>query len=110
MGKKLLMVVVAVCFLFVMIGSGFAAEKKGNQRKGKYLFRKNCRSCHIDGASAKALSPNSKTQAQWDRSFKKYERLQCVDEWKKLSKKDRADILSYLYNHAFDSPTPATCG
>jgi len=111
MGKKVLMVIIAVCFLFVMVGPAFTAgKKKGNERKGKYLFRKKCRSCHIDGGSAKALSPNSKTQAQWDRAFKKFERLQCADEWKKLSKKDRDDILSYLYNHAFDSPSPATCG
>lgn len=111
MGKKVLMVLIAICFLFVMVGPGFTADKKeGNEKKGKYLFRKNCRACHIDGGTAMVLSPNTKTQAQWNRAFTQYERLQCVDEWKKLDEKDRADVLSYLYNHAFDSPTPATCG
>lgn len=111
MGKKLLMVLIALCFLLVMVGTGFAGgKKKGNEKKGKYLFRKKCRACHIDGGAAKALSPNSKTQAQWARAFTKYKRLKCVDEWNKLSEKDRKDILSYLYNHAFDSPAPATCG
>lgn len=80
----------------------------GNDRKGKYLYKKSCRSCH-DGSGAQELSPNSKTQAQWQRSFESYERLECVEEWKKLPETDLKDIYSYLYNHAYDSPQPATC-
>ncbi|OQX63494.1 MAG: hypothetical protein B5M56_02735 [Desulfococcus sp. 4484_241] len=110
MKEKMVVFLTIACFLLVTAGMSIAGQKAGNEKKGKYLFRKNCRSCHIDGGSAKALSPNSKTQAQWDRAFKKHERLQCADEWKKLSEKDLKDILSYLYNHAFDSPSPATCG
>jgi mono/diheme cytochrome c family protein len=110
MRKKIFILLALVCFLFVAVGSGLAEQKTGNEKKGKYLYRKNCRACHIDGGSAMALSPNSKTQEQWERVFAKYERLKCADEWKKLTETDLNDILSYLYNHAFDSPTPATCG
>ncbi|MDY6823431.1 MAG: cytochrome c [Thermodesulfobacteriota bacterium] len=85
----------------------FSAD--GNDRKGKYLYRKSCRTCHDGGAAAQALSPNSKTQAQWQRAFERYERVECVDEWKKLSQNDLNDIYTYLYNHAYDSPQPATC-
>ncbi len=106
----MLILLAIICFLFVVVGTGLAEQKKGNEKKGKYLYRKNCRTCHIDGGSAMVLSPNTKTQAQWDRAFQKRERLKCADEWDKLSDKDIEDILSYLYNHAFDSPTPATCG
>jgi mono/diheme cytochrome c family protein len=110
MRKKILILLALACFLFVVVGSSLAEQKTGNEKKGKYLYRKNCRACHIDGGSAMVLSPNSKTQEQWERAFEKYERLKCVDEWKKLTEQDLEDILSYLYNHAFDSPTPATCG
>ena len=110
MKKNFIILLTLIGFAVVMAGTGFAEQKEGNENKGKYLFRKNCRSCHIDGGSAKVLSPNTKTQAQWERTFKNHERLDCAEQWNKLSETDLQDILSYLYNHAFDSPTPATCG
>ena len=61
------------------------AGDKGNARKGKYLFRKSCRQCHVDGGSAKELSPISKTQAEWQKVFDAYDTLQCKEEWAKLS-------------------------
>lgn len=106
--KKMILVLITVGFIVSTFGAAMAFQK-GNDRKGKYLFRKTCRTCHKDGASAKALGPNSKTQAQWERTFKNYERLDCADHWKKLSDSDRKDMLSFLYDHAYDSPTPATC-
>lgn len=95
-------------FLLVVIGAAMA-EGKGNARKGKYLFRKNCRSCHVDGGSAKALSPITKTQAQWDAVFETIGSLKCSGEWDKLSDKDRTDMYAHLHGHAFDSPSPAKC-
>ena len=91
-------------------GLVFSAEE-GNSRKGKYTFRKSCRSCHNDTGSAVSISPDSKTQAQWTRQFnpKNYEKLTCKDEWAKLSEQDRLDIYTYLHQYAFDSPTPAKC-
>jgi hypothetical protein len=89
---------------------GFSGEK-GNYRKGKYTFRKNCRTCHSDKGSAVSLSPDSKTQAQWTRIFKpgKYKKLACKAEWEKLSESNRLDIYTYLHKYAFDSPSPAKC-
>ncbi|MCF8036838.1 MAG: cytochrome c [Desulfobacteraceae bacterium] len=106
--KKLTCLFLAAGFVFVLIGTATAFEQ-GNERKGKYMFRKNCRSCHQEGKSAEPLNPVSKTQAQWERAFERYERLECADEWEGLSETDRTDILTYLYNHAYDSPSPATC-
>ena len=103
-------VAVILSFFFVIATAGISpAAEEGNERKGKYMFRSNCRTCHKDGASAPALNPNSKTQAQWERAFEKYERLDCAAEWNKLSEQDRKDILTYLTKYAFDSPSPATC-
>lgn len=108
MFKRLSILFTASLLLLGFIGASSAFEA-GNERKGKYLFRQNCRSCHKDGASASPLNPNSKTQAQWERAFDRYERLECADEWEPLSESDRRDMLTYVYNHAFDSPSPATC-
>ena len=103
--------------LIFMLVAGFVCialameEPDGNARKGKYLFRKNCRSCHKEGAKAVDLSPADKTQAEWQAVFAPdaYKSLQCQAEWEKRSEKDHKDIYTYMYNHAFDSPSPAKC-
>ena len=111
MGRKILLVLLAVVLVVSFVSVNFAAEKKGNARKGKYLFRKNCRSCHQDGGNAVELSPANKTQEEWDKVFAagSFEKLECKVEWEKRSEKDLKDIYTYMYNHAFDSPSPAKC-
>lgn len=85
--------------------------KKPNARKGKYLFRKHCRSCHVDGGSASALSPISKTQAEWTTVFKEggFQKLECKDNWKKRKTRDLNDMYAYMHDHAYDSPSPLKC-
>jgi len=110
MGKKLVLMLVAAAFLFTTFGMAFAGEK-GNPRKGKFLYRKNCRECHKEGASAKELSPSSKTMANWERAFKqeKIDTYKCKDEFAKLKEADLNDIYTYLHKYAADSPSPAKC-
>ena len=108
MAKKLSVIAIIMVFLGVSITIAMASDK-GNARKGKYLFRKTCRTCHLEGGTAKELSPVSKTQAEWQKVFDNVDALQCKDEWAKLSEKDNVDIYAHLYGHAFDSPSPAKC-
>ena len=108
MFKKIGSALIMLIFLLAAIGFVMAADS-GNARKGKYLFRKNCRTCHIEGGSAKELSPISKTQAEWQNVFENYKQLQCVASWDNLSDKDRGDMYAHLHGHAFDSPSPEKC-
>ncbi len=108
MYKKIGSILIIMIFLLVSIGVVMAADK-GNARKGKYLFRKNCRTCHSEDGSAKPISPIDKTQAQWEEVFNNIDKLQCSKEWAKLSEKDRTDMYAHLWGHAFDSPSPAKC-
>lgn len=108
MSKKFGLILLIMVFVLVSIGI-VMAEGKGNARKGKYLYRKNCRTCHSEDGSAKPLSPIDKTQAQWDEVFNSIDKLQCAQEWAKLSEKDRNDMYAHLWGHAFDSPSPAKC-
>ena len=101
-------ILIILALLVSCVGIALAAGK-ANARKGKYLYRKNCRTCHIENGSAKALSPLSKTQAQWQKAFDESDKLACKDQWAKLSDKDRQDIFAHLHGHAFDSPSPAKC-
>lgn len=108
--KKIVMIGTMLAIVLGFSSMGFSAEE-GNYRKGKYTFKKSCRTCHMDGGTAVSLSPDSKTQAQWARVFDsdKYQSLPCKDEWDKVSPEDRQDIFSYLHKFAFDSPSPAKC-
>jgi len=110
MRKRILLIILAVTLTLSFVNLNLAIEK-GNGRKGKYLFRKNCRSCHSESASAMELSPISKTQTQWLTIFAKdkYPKLSCATEWEKRSDKDLLDMFTYMYDHAFDSPSPLKC-
>ena len=109
MYKRILAIVLAVIFLSGSLGLALAASGKGNSRKGKYLYRKNCRTCHSQKGNAKDLSPLSMTQAQWKTTFASKDKLACADKWTKLKDKDVTDIYAYLWGHAKDSPSPAKC-
>lgn len=92
----------------------FAGEPTGNERKGKYIYRKIYNECQVRGEVASnkpPISPNDKTMAQWERMFTKkdFEDFKCKQEWTKLSEAELQDVYAYLYKHAADSPTPAKC-
>ncbi len=108
--KKILLAVLAIIMVFGFVGAGIASGK-ANERKGKYTFRKNCRTCHKDGGAVEALHPSSKTMAQWKRIFdkEKFMDYECKDEWAKVDESGMKDVYAYLYNHAYDSPSPAKC-
>lgn len=99
---------VLLLVLVFAAGAAFAAEG-GNSRKGKYLYKKSCKPCHVAGAEGGELTPLSKTQRQWDRFFKKGEH-QDAAAWEKFSDKDLKDINQFLFDHALDSDQPETCG
>ena len=111
--KKIVLTLLVVCFIFTSTIISFATEK-GNERKGKYTYRKVYKVCYARGAvdsKKPVLSPDSKTQGQWKRVFakKKFEIFGCKEEWDKLSEKELLNIYTYLHAHAVDSPTPAKC-
>ena len=96
MFKRIGSVLIILFFVFAAIGIVIAADK-GNARKGKYLFRKNCRTCHCEDGSAKPLSPIDKTQAQWDEVFKSIDKLPCSKVLSELSEKNRTDVNENLW-------------
>jgi len=98
---------ILVALILVIAAASLAYAAEGNARKGKYLYRQKCRSCH--GVSASDLSPSSKTQADWKKMFAKPEALKCYKEWKGVTPEERTDIFSYLHDFAKDSPSPAKC-
>ena len=94
--------------LAIFIVTSAMAATGGNPRKGKSLYKRNCKVCHSSGAEGGEVTPMTKTQSQWDRFFDKGKHDQ--DSWKNLSEQDLKDIQQFLYDHADDSPQPQTCG
>lgn len=105
--KRIGLFFIVVAVLTMAAAPVFAIDG-GNPKKGKYLYRKSCKSCHGEGGEGGDLTPMSKTQKQWDRFFDKKKHpgtaLDSLDEGK------LKDINQFLFDHAADSDQPATCG
>jgi cytochrome c5 len=108
MNWKSMLLVVLVLSAFTV--TSVMAVEGGNARKGKHLYKKNCKICHAKGGEGGELTPMSKTMAQWDRYFKKKAKKHPGDAFSKLKAKDIKDINQFLHDSAADSPAPATCG
>ena len=111
--RKVISTVMAIFFVFSVVGTALALEK-GNKRKGKYTYRKVYKACFERGAvdsKTPSISPADKTQAEWDAVFTKkdFTPFGCQEEWSSLNETEVTDIYTYLYEHASDSPTPAKC-
>ena len=82
---------------------------KGSDKKGKFFYKKTCKSCHGKDGDGGEVTPISKTIKQWERYFKKDKHGE-----NKLSKEfDSTQLIhirTFLINHAADSDQPETCG
>ena len=104
----LLMTVLVVVFLSV--GLAFAADGP-NAKKGKYLWKTNCKTCHVGGAEGGVLSPSTKTAKFWTDFFDKPNANPVINEkCKKFPEANMKDIRQYMLEHAKDSDQPETCG
>jgi len=81
---------------------------QGSDAKGKYYFKKNCKTCHAQGKSK--LSPLSMTQAQWKKYFQTGKHGGEPLSPKLGTPQQIMNIKTFLINHASDSPQPETCG
>ena len=112
--KRIMIAALAIVLTVGFIGAAMASGN-GNERKGKYTYRNVYKACHERGAVDSArplLSPDTKTQSQWDRVFesKDFDQFSCQQEWSTLSQDDLKDIHAYLHAHAADSPSPRRRG
>jgi cytochrome c5 len=106
---------VALAGVFSLAAFVTAAGAAGpNPNRGKTLFKNGCKACHVKDGGAKELTPLSKTQSQWTRTFKgdmapMIKRVQAKTG-QALTPGDLTDIQAFLVSHAADSDQPETCG
>lgn len=107
--KNVKLVLVALALAAFAATLAVAAEG-GNPKKGKHLFKQDCKSCHSAGAAGGEVTPLSKTQAQWDRFFETDKHSKNLEAIKSIPEQDLKDIQQFLFDHAADSDQPQTCG
>jgi cytochrome c5 len=100
--------ILAILSITAICATSALAAEGGNPKKGKYLYKKDCKTCHVAGGEGGEMTPLSKTQAQWDRFFDKKSKG-CADH-AGVSETDVKDIQQFLFDHAADSDQPETCG
>ena len=94
----------------VTLAAGLAIAG-GSETKGKFYFKKSCKSCHAKGAEAGEVTPLVKTQEQWKRYFDKGTHSKGSQKLSDVVPAEQLiDIQTFLINHAADSPQPETCG
>jgi cytochrome c5 len=109
-----LITVVALVFgaiLAIAPLASLSAGQKGNEAKGKFYFKQTCKPCHVKGEKGGEVTPLTKTQAQWQSYFAKAKHLKGTEPLSKyMTPEQLNDALTFLFNHAVDSPQPETCG
>lgn len=104
--KRLLQVLIVVVVVVAMASPVVAASS----RRGKKVFKKNCKVCHTRKGEGGKLSPLQKTQAQWRIYFKRDMHKDRPEVWQGMNKKQRKDLLKFFLDFALDSDQPETCG
>jgi len=103
--SKIWVALICLCAVVGVVAAG------GSETKGKYFFKKNCKTCHAKGSAGGEVTPLTKTQAQWKAYFvagkhaKGKEALSTL-----LTPEQLTDVQTFLVGHASDSPQPETCG
>lgn len=101
----------ALKFLAVLTAITVPLLAEGSDTKGKYYFKKSCKSCHVVGSAGGEVTPLSKTQAQWKAYFAAGKHKKGAEKLDTLVKPEQVkDIQAFLTAHASDSPQPMTCG
>ena len=106
-GGVLVTVLAVVCLSFALA----VAADGGNAKRGKYLWKTKCRTCHVQDGEGGDLSPSTKTIKFWTGFFDQKNSNPVIEQkCKKFPAKDLRDIRQHLIEHAKDSDQPETCG
>jgi mono/diheme cytochrome c family protein len=109
MSRKITTLIVTAAVLGITLVS--SAAGKGNENKGRYYFRQNCKECHTKGAKGGEVTPLSRTMSEWRSFFAKGTMGKQKEPLTKIVPADQlVDVQAFLVGHAADSLQPETCG
>jgi len=85
----------------VFAGPVFAASDTGGGR-GRYLFRKECRTCHGSEGRSVALTPQSRTAAEWRAFFEADQKQNHAEVWQNIGDRNLEKIKEFVVLNASD--------
>jgi cytochrome c5 len=102
--------IIAILIVLSFAVTAFAASK-GNEGKGRFYFRQDCKSCHTKGAAGGEITPLSKNMDQWRTYFAAGKHQHGKEALSKtMVPAQLVDVQTFLVSHAADSLQPETCG
>lgn len=104
--KRSMSLMIIVTLILAVASVSYAASS----RRGKKVFAKVCKECHVKGSEAGKLKPSEKTMSQWRRFIKKNKHTGGAEIIDNLSKKDRRNLQKFLLEYALDADVAETCG
>ena len=97
--------------LVLALAVAVSAASKGNETKGKYYFKQNCKTCHTKGATGGEITPLNKKMAQWTAYFQAGKHNHGKEPLTKyMTAEQLLHVQTFLEAHAADSLQPETCG
>ena len=99
---------ISLCLIIGMV-LALTSVAYASSRRGKKVFNKICKSCHVKKSEAGRIKPSDKTMAQWKRFIDK-NRHADKDVLDDMSKKDKRNLLKFLREYALDAEEIETCG
>jgi mono/diheme cytochrome c family protein len=109
--KSLMIAATAIMLVLSVLTSSVYSAQKGNESKGRFYFRQNCKQCHTKGAVGGEITPLNKTSAQWKTYFASGKHAHSREVLTKYMTDDQLrDVAAFLDAHASDSLQPETCG
>ena len=106
--KRVIFAVTAVFFIIGMAGVSFAAEK-GNERRGKLIYRNVYKSCYKRGeieSKSPVLHPDMKTMSQWERVFEK--ESVCMHHKMLMGPQSDMDLIAGAIKKIYDNAEELT--
>ena len=104
--KRFISLFMVIAMVFALTSVSYAASS----RRGKKVFNKVCKSCHVRGSEAGKLKPSKKTMSQWKRFVNKNKHSADEKVLEDMADKDRKNLMKFLQDYALDADTAETCG
>ncbi|BCA79406.1 c-type cytochrome [Desulfuromonas sp. AOP6] len=99
--KRVMKMTALLLGLLVFVAPVLAASDAGGGR-GRYLFRKDCRTCHGSEGRAVALTPQSRTADEWRTFFEAEQQKNHAEAWQNIGDRNLDKIKEFVMLNASD--------
>ncbi|MDW7645619.1 MAG: hypothetical protein SCI25_11280 [Desulfuromonadales bacterium] len=99
---KIEMKIAALLMGFVVLAGPALAASDASGGRGRYLFRKECRTCHGSEGRSVALTPQSRTAEEWRAFFDAPPKEGHAEVWQDIGDRNVEKIKEFVVLNASD--------